>query len=644
MSSDNPQTVKPSFVKMGEGCWDWTKVGVAMALLSTLGCKHPGGIPTTGDGADARSFGSSVQVLPENPRYFLWRGKPVALIGASENSGAVFNLDFKHDPYLDTVAAARGNIVQVMTGTLIEAPADRSLSPQPGRLLLPWARSTEPGYAGGGEKFDLHKFDPRFFARLRSFVEKAGRRGIVAKVILLAPPARGEAIQWTLSPFHPANNINRIATNSLDAYTLERHGGLLAIQEALVRKVVGELRGLDNVIYEVCYRFGGRVGPGWVEHMTTVLIDEQRRIGDTSLVAWDLSNGNSREVDPRVAVLDHTLADPRVAAQRHFERRPIGNSSFGFEFLTDAIVRMKAWDFALAGWGLYIQPDESFRPSDPFGVKRPRASASPGTAERRHLRTLIEFMDGLDLRRLAPASHLLADPPPPGLVVRTMAQGDGAYLLYARTPPPPRSATVRWTGRLVPRFSEEHTLSVLFRSGLRLWIEDRLVADAWDSHGAAERSAAVVLEAGKPVALRIEHLAANGQGNVRLRWQSARQPREIVPAAQMLTPEGEPGGLRAEFFASNDFREPRGTAKGAVDWQVTNSVFCPGPPAPPLRAGLAIPGGRYRVEFLAPATGDMVAYNEVSHAGGTLQIAAPPFTEDIVARVVRLPEEHRDTR
>ncbi len=603
-----------------------------------LGCKHHGGVRKPADGADVRSSSSSVRLLPENPRYFLWRGKPVALVGASESWGSVFNLDFDHDLYLDTVAAGRGNIVQIMTGTMVEAAADRSLSPQPGRLLLPWARSTEPGYAGGGAKFDLQTFDPRFFVRLRSFVEKANRRGIVVKLTLVAPPARGEDIQWTLSPLHPANNINRIAVGSLDVYTLDRHAGLLAIQEALVRKIVNELRGFDGVIYEICYRPSGRVGAGWEEHMTTVLIDEQKRTGDTSLVAWDLGSGSSRQVDRRVSVLNHTLANPSVVIQRPTEQRPIGNSAIGAEFLTEAIVRMKAWDFVFAGGGLYIQTDESIRPSDPLGVKRPRASVSPGPAERRHLRTLIEFMGGLDLRRLAPAPELLASPPTPGLVVRTMTQGDAAYLLYARTPPPPRVATVRWTGSLVPRFSEVHTLTAQFRNGVRMWIDDRLVVDSWGNHGAAAKAATVQLEAGVPVSLKIEHIAASGQGQVRLRWQSARQTGEVVPAAQLQTPEGEPGGLRVEYFAGSDFREPRGTAKGAVDWQVTSSVFCPGPPAPRLRASLALPIGRYRVEWVAPATGDIVAYDEVIRTEGTLPIAAPPFIEDIVARIVPLPE------
>ncbi len=614
-------------------------VGTVVASLGTLGCKHHGGVHKPTDGTDARSSQSSVRVLPENPRYFLWRGKPVALLGASESWGAVFNLDFDHDLYLDTVAAGRGNIVQIMTGTLVEAAADRSLSPQPSRLLLPWARSTEPGYAGGGEKFDLQKFDPKFFARLRSFVEKANRRGIVVKLTLFAPPARGEAIQWTLSPLHPANNINRIAVGSLDVYTLDRHAGLLAIQEALVRRVINELRGFDGVIYEICYRPSGRVGAGWEEHMTTVLIDEQKRTGDTSLVAWDLGSGSSRQVDRRVSVLNHTLANPSVLTQRPAEQRPIGNSAIGAEFLTEAIVRMKAWDFVFAGGGFYIQTDESIRPSDPLGVKRPRASVSPGPAERRHLRTLIEFMGGFDLRRLAPAPELLASPPTPGLVVRTMAQGDAAYLLYARTPPPPRIATVRWTGSLVPRFSEAHTLTVQIRNGARLWIDGRQVVDAWDNHGAAQKAATVRLEAGVPVSLKIEHIAASGQGQVRLRWQSARQTSEIVPGAQLLTPEGEPGGLRAEYFDGNDFRDSRGTAKGAVDWLATNSVFCPGPPAPKLHATLALPNGRYRLEWVAPATGDIVTHSEVSPAEGTLRIAAPPFAEDIVARVVRLPEK-----
>jgi len=45
-----------------------------------------------------------ISVHPENPHYFLFQGKPLITIGSTEHYGAVLNLDFDFDTYLDTIA------------------------------------------------------------------------------------------------------------------------------------------------------------------------------------------------------------------------------------------------------------------------------------------------------------------------------------------------------------------------------------------------------------------------------------------------------------------------------------------------------------------------------------------------------------
>src|SRR5258706_6674835 len=44
-----------------------------------------------------------IALHPDNPHYFLWRGKPAVLITSGEHYGAVLNLDFDFVPYLDTL-------------------------------------------------------------------------------------------------------------------------------------------------------------------------------------------------------------------------------------------------------------------------------------------------------------------------------------------------------------------------------------------------------------------------------------------------------------------------------------------------------------------------------------------------------------
>ena len=64
------------------------------------------------------------------------------------------------------------------------------------RTLAPWARSDDPGYAGGGNKFDLDRWDSAFFERLHAFLARdigeneehlAARRAQVTVLLLEAP-------------------------------------------------------------------------------------------------------------------------------------------------------------------------------------------------------------------------------------------------------------------------------------------------------------------------------------------------------------------------------------------------------------------------------------------------------------------------
>ena len=46
-----------------------------------------------------------IKLHPDNPHYFLWRGKPTVLITSGEHYGAVLNKDFDYRSYLKTLAS-----------------------------------------------------------------------------------------------------------------------------------------------------------------------------------------------------------------------------------------------------------------------------------------------------------------------------------------------------------------------------------------------------------------------------------------------------------------------------------------------------------------------------------------------------------
>ena len=88
-----------------------TRVAVA-ALLLLIVPKQVAGQP------DSRA--DALRLYPDNPHYFLFRGKPAVLITAGEHYGAVLNLDFDYVRYLDELKACGFNLTRTFSGTYPE--------------------------------------------------------------------------------------------------------------------------------------------------------------------------------------------------------------------------------------------------------------------------------------------------------------------------------------------------------------------------------------------------------------------------------------------------------------------------------------------------------------------------------------------
>src|SRR5881398_1449582 len=151
--------------------------------------------------APAQAADPPLALHPDNPHYFLFRAKPTVLITSGEHYGAVLNLDFDYIKYLETLGKNGLNLTRTFSGAYVEPPeafniASNTLAPAPGRFICPWARSDAPGYANGGNKFDLTKWDEAYFRRLEDFVAQASKRGIVVELNLFCPIY--EESQWRL--------------------------------------------------------------------------------------------------------------------------------------------------------------------------------------------------------------------------------------------------------------------------------------------------------------------------------------------------------------------------------------------------------------------------------------------------------------
>jgi len=255
---------------------------VGLSVLAIAGLAAAGRAPATGP----------LRVHPKNPRYFTdGSGRAIYLTGSHTWSNLVDMgpsdppPEYDLDACLDWMVKLDHNFIRLWAWELTTwdtrangrwgKPKPHFVSPQP------WLR-TGPGTALDGKpKFDLSKFDPAYFTRLRTRVEAAGKRGVYVSVMLF----EGWGLQfspgaWASHPLNAANNVQGIHgdTNG-DGKGLEVHElgnkAVTAVQEAYVRKAIDTVNDLDNVLYEISNENHPASTP-WQYHMIRFIKEAEK--------------------------------------------------------------------------------------------------------------------------------------------------------------------------------------------------------------------------------------------------------------------------------------------------------------------------------------------------------------------------------
>ena len=380
----------------------------------------------------------TLRLLPQNPHYFQYLGKPTVIVGSGEHYGAVMNLDFDYDKYLATLKADGLNTTRLFMGAYYEQPGAfgiqrNTLAPAESRLLLPWKKEND--------RYDLGKWNDAYFERLHDFMKKAGQSGVIVEVNLFSSYY---GAGWAYHPLNGKNNVNHtpadLPPNKVN--TLE-NGSILAFQEAYVRKLVTELNQYDHLYFEI-------QNEPWAETKDTVLVWNDYLGADDLKLAWQ-NWKNTLEItsekslawqktvsgwiadtektlkkkhlisqnvgnfklpaplsDPRISIYTFHYASPEVVAMNDGINKVVGFNETGFAGKSDDTYRRQAWRFMMSGGGLFNQLDYSFTTGREDGTDLSNEAPGGGSpALRKCFKVLKNYLEGLQLATLKPDRSFL---------------------------------------------------------------------------------------------------------------------------------------------------------------------------------------------------------------------------------------------
>ena len=360
-----------------------------------------------------------LRVSKRNPRYFEdAQGRILFLTGS--HTACDMNDESQKDPpeafdysaFLDFLQRNHHNLIRLWT---CHQPK-HSWSP-PTLVFydspVPWQR-TGPGNALDGKpKFDLTRFNPEYFTRLRERVIAAGRRGMYVSVMLFEADALHYASKpwcWDGHPFNASNNINGLdgdpdrTGRGLKLLSLDIPE-VTSCQEAYVRKVIDTIGDLDNVLYEIANE-AGRGSLRWQEHMIRFVHDyeaardKQHPVGMTfafgmpdiggSCTNEEMFQSAAEWISPGAApepyVTDPPAADGRkvlIPDTDHLaERTPENTPPW-------------VWKSFCRGMNMLFMDDECLSPADPWR-----------DAVRREMGVCRKYAERMDLAEAVPCNDL----------------------------------------------------------------------------------------------------------------------------------------------------------------------------------------------------------------------------------------------
>jgi hypothetical protein len=418
-----------------------------------------------------------------NPNYFEdTSGIPLVLCGSQTwntlqdwgTDGVVRALDF--DAFVSFLKAHEHNFTLLWCTelpkfrnlpTTASSPPDFTVSP------FPWMR-TGPGAAtDGGLKFDLTKFDPTYFDRLRARVRALKNVGIYVGVYLFS----GEfLLRFRCStdgyPFTGPNNVNGVddgyrggsVESAVASVTITASNAITEIQDAYVKKAIETLNDLPNVLWIVSEEAPPK-STWWNDHLISFVraseakMRFQHPIGYAALDSAPDSiiyNSDADWVAPAARVSPVKSCGTGQPACK-VNINDSDHSYFGMWNDAPQVNRNYAWkNFVTGNQVLFMDPYLVYYPREnrnlcPDPVNGIGSKPDPRWENfRNNLGYLVRHSRKLNLARAAPASTLcstgycLAQTPGAGAEYLAYVPSGGSFTMDLSAMPNSRKLKVEW--------------------------------------------------------------------------------------------------------------------------------------------------------------------------------------------------------
>lgn len=380
---------------------------------------------------------NTLRLCEKNHHYLEYKKKPVILITSGEHYGALLNRDFNYTAYFNALQKEGMNNTRIFSGTYVERKDDidflhygNTLAPQPGKLICPWKRSNVPGYANGGNKFDLDQWDEQYFFRIKDILREAAKRNIMVEFSLFGNQY-GDGI-YAYSPLFPDNNIQGVGIkrkNGFLDYQSLKDAPLVKRQDQMVVKIIKELNNFDNLYYEISNEPYNEVKDSsavdqWHIHMVNLIRKTELALHKKHVIASNQAIVGNKMVDianyhyvhiSNIPNFDDSLLPLNKVISMNETVGPLKDAD-----VND--VRVEAWDFILHGGGAYNNLNWEYTPSKPQGTLA-------ADTIRKYLKNLQQFLSGFSYVKMKNSPQLLIKVPDKA-ITRLLAEPGHQYALY----------------------------------------------------------------------------------------------------------------------------------------------------------------------------------------------------------------------